>query len=62
MRRNVPTPVWDPIPAAQYVRMSTDLQQYSIENQKAAIQQYAQQHGFIAVSYTHLTLPTILRV
>jgi DNA invertase Pin-like site-specific DNA recombinase len=35
------------IPAAQYVRMSTDLQQYSIENQKAAIAQYAQQHGFI---------------
>jgi hypothetical protein len=25
--------------AAEYVRMSTDLQQYSIENQKAAIQQ-----------------------
>ncbi len=38
-----------PIPAAQYVRMSTDLQQYSIENQKAAIQQYAQQHGFSIV-------------
>jgi len=37
------------IPAAQYVRMSTDLQQYSIENQKITIQQYAQQHGFSVV-------------
>jgi DNA invertase Pin-like site-specific DNA recombinase len=49
MRKNVLTPVCDAIRAAQYVRMSTDLQQYSIENQKAAIQQYAQQHGFIVV-------------
>jgi DNA invertase Pin-like site-specific DNA recombinase len=31
---------------AQYVRMSTDLQRYSIDNQKVAIQQYALQHGF----------------
>ncbi len=39
--------------AAQYVRMSTDLQQYSIENQKAAIQQYALQHGFAVMkTYT----------
>ena len=39
--------------AAQYVRMSTDLQQYSIENQKAAIQQYALQHGFAVMkAYT----------
>ena len=37
------------IPAAQYVRMSTELQEYSIENQKVAIQQYAQQHGFSIV-------------
>jgi len=42
-------PVCEAIRAAQYVRMSTDLQQYSIENQKAAIQQYAQQHGFVVV-------------
>ena len=41
------------IPAAQYVRMSTDLQQYSIENQKAAIAEYAEQHGFIVTkTYT----------
>lgn len=38
------------IPAAQYVRMSTEDQQYSIANQKAAIQIYAESHGFIVVS------------
>ena len=30
--------------AAQYVRMSTDYQRYSIENQAAAIAAYAQLH------------------
>jgi DNA invertase Pin-like site-specific DNA recombinase len=35
-----------PIPVAQYVRKSTDLQEYSIENQKVTIQHYAQGHGF----------------
>lgn len=34
------------VPAAQYVRMSDEAQQYSIENQKAAIQEYAERHGF----------------
>ncbi len=34
------------IPAAQYLRMSTEHQQYSLENQSAAIQNYAQSHGF----------------
>jgi DNA invertase Pin-like site-specific DNA recombinase len=39
--------------AAQYVRMSTDLQKYSIENQKVAIQQYALKHGFAVMkTYT----------
>lgn len=38
-----------PIPAAQYVRMSDESQQYSIENQKAAIQDYAAHHGFVIV-------------
>src|SRR5579862_6403954 len=32
--------------AAQYVRMSTERQEYSIENQLAAIQTYALAHGF----------------
>ena len=31
--------------AAQYVRMSTDHQRYSTENQAEAIQQYAEAHG-----------------
>ena len=34
------------IPAAQYVRMSTEHQQYSPQNQAAAIQSYAECHGF----------------
>jgi DNA invertase Pin-like site-specific DNA recombinase len=37
------------VPAAQYVRMSKDLQEYSIENQKDTIQRYAAQHGFVVV-------------
>jgi DNA invertase Pin-like site-specific DNA recombinase len=34
------------IPAAQYLRMSTEHQQYSLENQSLAIQKYAELHGF----------------
>jgi DNA invertase Pin-like site-specific DNA recombinase len=37
------------IPAAQYVRMSDEAQQYSIDNQKSAIQEYAVRHGFTVV-------------
>jgi DNA invertase Pin-like site-specific DNA recombinase len=37
------------IPAAQYVRMSTDDQQFSIANQEAAISQYAKRNGFTIV-------------
>src|SRR4029077_16411235 len=47
MRNRLLTPVSDPIPAAQYVRMSDEGQQYSIDNQKAAIQEYAKKHGFV---------------
>jgi DNA invertase Pin-like site-specific DNA recombinase len=36
--------------AAQYVRMSTEHQQYSIENQKSAIADYAQRKGFEVVA------------
>lgn len=32
--------------AAQHVRMSTDKQQYSIENQCFVIQTYAETHGY----------------
>jgi DNA invertase Pin-like site-specific DNA recombinase len=37
------------IPAAQYLRMSTEHQQYSLENQSLAIQKYADSHGFEVV-------------
>jgi DNA invertase Pin-like site-specific DNA recombinase len=40
------------VPAAEYVRMSTGDQQYSIDNQKAEIQKYAEKHGFL-VNQTH---------
>jgi DNA invertase Pin-like site-specific DNA recombinase len=35
-----------PIPAAQYLRMSTDQQRYSLENQAVCIQKYASNRGF----------------
>jgi DNA invertase Pin-like site-specific DNA recombinase len=38
-----------PTPAAQYLRMSTEHQKYSTENQSAAIRQYAEEHGFTVV-------------
>src|SRR5437763_10799062 len=34
------------VPAAQYLRMSTDHQQYSLDNQADAIARYAAGHGF----------------
>jgi DNA invertase Pin-like site-specific DNA recombinase len=34
------------IPVAQYLRMSTEHQQYSLENQAAAIRKYAEEHSF----------------
>src|SRR5258708_37749870 len=40
------------VPAAQYLRMSTEHQQYSIENQSTAIRKYAEAHG-IAVVQTY---------
>ena len=40
-------------PAAQYLRMSTENQQYSLENQAATIRRYAERHGYsIVQSYT----------
>jgi predicted site-specific integrase-resolvase len=36
----------DAIPAAQYLRMSTDHQEYSLDNQAEAIARYAENHGF----------------
>lgn len=39
-----------PIRAAQYLRMSSDNQRYSTENQQTAIAEYAQQHGYTVVA------------
>lgn len=39
----------DLIPVAQYLRMSTDHQQYSLENQASVIQKYAEAGGFIVI-------------
>jgi DNA invertase Pin-like site-specific DNA recombinase len=36
----------EPIPVAEYLRMSTEDQKYSIPNQQAMIRQYAADHGF----------------
>jgi len=41
-----------PNPAAQYLRMSTEHQQHSTENQAHCIEQYTQSHGFTIV-HTH---------
>jgi DNA invertase Pin-like site-specific DNA recombinase len=42
-----------PIKAAEYVRMSTEHQQYSTENQREVIRQYAEQRGMVIVgTYT----------
>jgi len=37
------------VPAALYLRMSTEHQQYSLENQSTAIQKYADSRGFEVV-------------
>jgi DNA invertase Pin-like site-specific DNA recombinase len=37
------------VPAAQYLRMSTEHQQYSTENQSTTIRTYAEGHGFTVV-------------
>jgi DNA invertase Pin-like site-specific DNA recombinase len=39
-----------PIPAAQYLRMSTEHQQFSLENQSAAIHDYATRQDFVVTS------------
>ena len=36
----------DLVPAAQYLRMSTEQQQYSLLNQSVAIAKYADSNGF----------------
>lgn len=45
-------PLQGPIPVAEYVRMSTDDQEYSIDNQRVAIRKYAAEHGYcVTASY-----------
>ena len=39
----------DPVPAAQYIRMSDEQQQYSLDNQQQAIKEYADSFGFAVV-------------
>ena len=42
-----------PVPAAQYLRVSTDHQQYSVDNQADEIARYAGERGFtITKTYT----------
>ena len=41
-----PEPVKGSILAAEYVRMSTEHQKYSTDNQSAAIRKYADKRGF----------------
>jgi DNA invertase Pin-like site-specific DNA recombinase len=50
-----PVPALPLVPAAQYVRMSDEAQQYSPDNQKSAIGEYASRHGFkIVKTYADL--------
>jgi len=42
-------PSTSPMFAAQYLRKSTEHQQYSIDNQAAAIQEYAKDRGFVVI-------------
>jgi hypothetical protein len=45
-----------PVRAAQYVRMSTEHQKYSTENQSEAIQNYAARRGI------EISAPTLMKV
>jgi Resolvase, N terminal domain len=49
MKTRIAEPLSNPVPAAQYVRMSDEGQPYSIENQKAANAEYASRNGFVIV-------------
>jgi len=49
IHKKTPPPLLPLVPAAQYVRMSDEAQQYSVDNQKAAIAEYAARHGFTVV-------------
>ena len=44
-----PPPSPEPIRAVEYVRMSTEHQQYSTESQQKVIRQYAEKHGMVVI-------------
>lgn len=48
-RHESPANIGRPTPVALYVRMSTDHQRYSTENQRDALQKYADEHGMVIV-------------
>jgi len=50
MSRRLETHVDGPIRAAQYLRMSSENQRYSTENQQNAIAEYAEQHGYAVIA------------
>lgn len=51
----------DPIPAAQYLRMSTEHQRYSLENQAEAIRIHAEKYGYAIVkTYTDIARSGVL--
>ncbi|MBR0717867.1 recombinase family protein [Bradyrhizobium liaoningense] len=50
MSYNLASNVDSPIRAAQYLRMSSENQRYSTENQQNAIREYAEQHGYEVVA------------
>jgi predicted site-specific integrase-resolvase len=41
------TPAGSPVHAAQYLRMSTEHQRYSLQNQSASIRDYGEKEGFV---------------
>ncbi len=50
-----------PVPSAQYLRRSTEHQQYSLDNQQAVIARYANRHGLSVVqSYTDARTGVVL--
>jgi len=48
-----------PIPAAQFLRMSTEDQQFSIANQKIRIQEYAKNHASISPRHTRILVRAV---
>src|SRR5262245_52722212 len=56
-----PPPEGQPVRAAEYVRMSTEHQQYSTENQKDVIREWAEKRGFV-ITRTYEDVKSGLRI